>query len=285
MNFADQSRHLTFIGTGNMANAIIGGLCAAGYPRHLLHACGPDAAQRAALEQAFGITTADDNTAFLTHSDALILCVKPQIMESVCRVMAPALPRPAPVILSIAAGIPTTALAAWLDTLAPVIRCMPNTPAMVHQGASVLFASESVPSEARELASTIFSAVGQVDWVDQEDLLHAVTALSGSGPAYCFLFLEALEEAGAQLGLPPDLSRRLAIQTLRGAGELAAHSAEEPRLLKQRVMSPGGTTEQAIRQFEQDDFSGLVARALLQAWRRSYTLAGQQAPDVPQAPH
>lgn len=279
MSLSRQTTRLTFIGSGNMAAAIIGGLRSLNYPAALIRVCGPDTDQLDELNSRYGVGISADNTTFLSDTDLLLLCVKPQIMEAVCTGLAPYLKsNPKLGILSIAAGVNTTQLSTWLDTALPILRCMPNTPAMVQEGAAGLFAPATASQPLRQTAETIFAAVGMVAWVNREDDLHAVTALSGSGPAYCFLFLQALESAGVRMGLSSEVARNLAIQTLRGAGKLAANSMDSPDILKRKVMSPGGTTEQAIRQFEADQFVAGVDRAVLKAWERSYTLAGETCP-------
>ncbi|MBK8970821.1 MAG: pyrroline-5-carboxylate reductase [Hahellaceae bacterium] len=279
MSLSRQTTRLTFIGSGNMAAAIIGGLRALNYPAALIRVCGPDTDQLDELNSQYGVGISADNTMFLEDTDLLLLCVKPQIMQAVCTGLAPYLKTKRHLgILSIAAGVNTAQLSTWLDTSLPILRCMPNTPAMVQEGAAGLFAPTTASKTLRDTAETIFGAVGLVAWVEKEDDLHAVTALSGSGPAYCFLFLQALESAGVRMGLSTEVARNLAIQTLRGAGKLAANSTDSPDTLKRKVMSPGGTTEQAIRQFEADQFVTGVDRAVLKAWERSYTLAGEQCP-------
>lgn len=272
------SPQLTFIGAGNMANAIINGLMATNYPKSALTVCAPVEQELKQIEQQFGIMTTRDNTAPIADSDVIILCVKPKVMEQVCREISAQVQHYQPLIISIAAGISTKQLTAWLGGPGAVVRCMPNTPAQVHRGASGLYANAQVASHQRSLAQNLFESVGSAFWLAEEKQLHAVTALSGSGPAYCFWFLEAMEQAATGLGLSAQMARQLAIQTMRGAAELAGNSDESPARLKQRVMSPGGTTERAIARFDKDNMATIVAAAMEEAWVRSYQLAGETVP-------
>jgi len=272
------SPQLTFIGAGNMATAIINGLMATNYPKSALTVCAPIEQELKQIEQQFGIMTASDNTARIAASDVIILCVKPQVMEQVCREISAQIQHYQPLIISIAAGLSTTQLTAWLGGPAAIVRCMPNTPAQVHRGASGLYANAQVASHQRSLAQSLFESVGIAFWLEEEKQLHAVTALSGSGPAYCFWFLEAMEQAAVSLGLPTQMARQLAIQTMRGAAELAGNSDESPAQLKRRVMSPGGTTERAIAKFDNDNMATIIAEAMEQAWARSYQLADETVP-------
>ncbi|ABC33000.1 pyrroline-5-carboxylate reductase [Hahella chejuensis KCTC 2396] len=270
---------LTFIGAGNMARAILGGLIANGYPANRLAATAPAEQELKEAADAFGIPTSTDNQTFMADCDALILCVKPQVMQAVCEGLADAVQQRRPLIVSIAAGVSCEQIEAWLGGDLPVVRCMPNTPAQVHLGASGLYANPRVSEAQREIADNLFSAVGIVAWTSKQEDIHTVTALSGSGPAYCFMFMEAMEEAAASLGLNPASARTLAIQTMRGAAELATRSEESPAQLKKRVMSPGGTTEQAIKSFEEQDMKAMVKTAIRKAWGRSYELSGERAPE------
>ncbi|WP_369600835.1 pyrroline-5-carboxylate reductase [Hahella sp. SMD15-11] len=269
---------ITFIGAGNMASAIIKGLLASGFSAAQLSASCPDTAQLDTLSAEYGIATTTDNTRFTASADIVVLAVKPQIMESVCAGLRDTVQQRRPLIISIAAGLSSSRIETWLGGDLPVVRVMPNTPAQVLKGATGLFANPRVSEPQREQADRIFRAVGITEWFDDEMQLHAVTALSGSGPAYVFLFIEALEAAGVACGLPADKARRLAIQTLAGAAELAATSDLPPGELKRRVMSPGGTTEQAIRTFETGGFEKLVRQAVRAAWARGFELAGDTPP-------
>ncbi len=274
-----QANKITFIGAGNMATAIIGGLIAKGYPAEQLAACAPVAKELQKLDLQFGIATYSDNNSPIAQTDILVLCVKPQVMQAVCEGLKPAVQKHRPLIVSIAAGVQSAQLDSWLGNGLAIIRCMPNTPAQVHLGASGLFANRAVSENQKQATEGLFGAVGTVAWIEEERDLHTVTALSGSGPAYCFLFLEALEQAAVNLGLDQTAARQLTIQTMRGAAELATRSEEDPAALKRRVMSPGGTTEKAISRFEQEQLVAIVAAAVKDAWERSYQLAGEDPPE------
>ncbi len=234
----DQTARLCFIGAGNMASAIIGGLCSRRYPADRLQVCAPDETQLAALRARFGVATSRDNTAFLDHTDVILLCVKPQVMEAACSALAPHLQGRQIAFVSVAAGVSIASLKQWLGSGPPIVRCMPNTPALVQQGATGIYFPADTDEMLKARVKTIFQAIGIVAEVSSEADLHAVTALSGSGPAYFLLFLEALEAAACRMGLAPELARRLAIQTMIGAGCLAATGTDSPATLKKKVRSP-----------------------------------------------
>ncbi|WP_043530852.1 pyrroline-5-carboxylate reductase [Litchfieldella xinjiangensis] len=242
---------VTFIGAGNMASAIFGGMIDSGYPREAITATSPSDEQRNDLQSRYGIHTSSDNAAAVSDADVVVLAVKPQIMHDVCLGLRDAIQARKPLVVSVAAGLPADTLERWLGGDLPLVRCMPNTPSLVGAGASGLYANSRVNSEQRELAASLMTSVGLVEWVEDEALLEAVTAISGSAPAYFFLIFEALEAAGERLGLPAESARRLALQTAYGAARMAQQSEHAPDQLKRNVMSPGGTTEQAIRVLEE----------------------------------
>ena len=264
-----------FIGAGNMASAIAGGMIAERFEPAQIWASAPDDRQLQSMSKRFGVNITTDNRHCATQADILILAVKPQVMKDVCRDIHSVVQNTRPLIVSIAAGLDSQTLEEWLGGGLPVVRCMPNTPALVGQGASALFATPAVSEEQRKLVESIFASVGLAVWLEEESQMHAVTALSGSGPAYCFMFLEALEDAARKAGLAPDVARQLATQTLAGAAAMARDSGEEPGKLKRNVMSPGGTTEKAIKTFEAGHFPELVAQAYEAARKRSSELAAQ----------
>lgn len=264
-----------FIGAGNMASAIIGGMVAERFAPSQIWASAPDDRQLQGLSKRFGVNITTDNRHCAAQSDVVVLAVKPQVMRAVCQDIHSVVQNTRPLIVSIAAGLDCQTLENWLGGGLPVLRCMPNTPALVGQGASALFATSAVTEAQRQLAEHIFSSVGLAVWLEAEEQMHAVTALSGSGPAYCFLFLEALEEAARNAGIAAPVARQLAIQTLAGAATMARDSGEEPGQLKRNVMSPGGTTEKAIRTFEAGKFPELVAQAYEAARKRSEELAAE----------
>jgi pyrroline-5-carboxylate reductase len=267
------SSTLAFIGAGNMAGSLINGLVSDGYDPSGIVAADPNAAQLAALARRTGVRTTSDNRAAVAGADVLILAVKPQALQAVARGIAPAVQAAQPLVISVAAGIREAALQDWLGGGVALIRTMPNTPAMIGAGATVLHAGPAVRPEQRDTAESILRAVGLTRWVDDEAQLDAVTALSGSGPAYLFLVMEAMEQAAVALGLPVDTARLLTLQTALGAARMAIESDEEPATLRRRVTSPGGTTERAIATFEEGGLRQLFAAALTAARDRSVELS------------
>ncbi|HLF98780.1 MAG TPA: pyrroline-5-carboxylate reductase [Methylococcaceae bacterium] len=270
-----KQQNIGFIGGGNMAWSLISGLLADGYePAHIAVA-DVDAARLELLKSRLGVTVAHDNVNVVAESEIVVLAVKPQVMRPVATGIAAAVHDRQPLIVSIAAGVRVTDLATWLGGDAAIVRCMPNTPAQVRSGATALYANERASREQRNTAERILRSVGLTVWVEEERLLDAVTALSGSGPAYFFLFMEAMERAAASCGLDAHVARLLTQQTALGAAKIAMESAESPEELRRRVTSPGGTTEQAIRVFEEGRFADLVLEAIRAAERRSRELSEQ----------
>ncbi len=269
----DQSARLCFIGAGNMASSIIGGLVEQGYPASLIHAADPDIAQLAKLKKENGIHTTTDNQQAIAEADALILAVKPQVMGAVCAPLSGTVRQKRPLIISIAAGIKVSNLIDWLGDDLPVVRTMPNTPALVQSGATGLYANQYVTKMQQDIATTIFGAIGMTRWFDQEEDMDRVVAVSGSGPAYFFLVMEAIEQAGVKLGLSPSIARDLTVQTALGAAKLAQASDVELAELRRRVTSPGGTTEAALKVLQEGGLVELFDRALIAASDRSKELA------------
>jgi len=267
--------NLTFIGGGNMASSLIGGLIADGWNPATIQVADRDQQQLERLAKRFGITTTTDNRAAATRADIIVLAVKPQAMHDVAVDLAATVVQHRPLVISIAAGVRENALRDWLGAGTPIVRTMPNTPALVQSGATALFANPVVTENQRSTAESIMRAVGLALWVDDEDQLDAVTALSGSGPAYFFLFMEAMQAAACKLGLPEDTARLLTLQTAFGAAKMALESPEGAAALRHRVTSPGGTTERAISIFEENGLEGLVAKAMQAAADRSRELAGE----------
>ena len=266
-------RTIAFIGAGNMASAIFGGMVDAGYPADRIIATARSRETLDALEQRYGVSTTQDNAYAVSQADVVVLGVKPQMMHDVCQALTPAVQNRKPLIVSVAAGITCDSLERWLGGDLAIIRCMPNTPSLVGVGASGLYATAQVTEEQRGLMDEMLTAVGIVEWVEEEGLLEAVTGISGSGPAYFFLFIESLEAAGIELGLNAETARRLASQTARGAAEMAFSSEHEPAELRRRVCSPNGTTERAINSFEEDGLRDIVARAAKASSVRAAELA------------
>jgi len=270
---------LAFLGGGNMGRALIGGLLRRGTRPEHISVGERFAAARDALAADFGIQAKDDNAAAVETASVIVVAVKPQIAGDVLGSLKPLLQRTRPLVISIAAGIRIAALEDWCGPGVPVVRSMPNRPALVGAGATGLYAPPSVSNAQRGIAEKVMQAVGEVVWVASEDHLDVVTALSGSGPAYFFLLAELLTQGATDLGLEPAAARRLAIATLHGAGQLAYSSAQagDGDLAKMRaeVTSKGGTTEAAIKSLESGDLRDIVARALEAATRRSRELAEQ----------
>ncbi len=263
-----------FIGGGNMGRALVGGLLAGGHSASRIRVADADAGCRAACAERFGVMVTDDNLAACEGADVVVLAVKPQQLREVSLALAPNT-SPSTLFLSIAAGITLGHLAAWLGDERAIVRAMPNTPAQIGCGAAALCANHAVSPAQHDLAEHLLAAVGEAVWLEDEGLMDAVTALSGSGPAYVFLLLELLEQSGCELGLPAALSRRLSLATVEGAARLARGSEHDPATLRRQVTSPGGTTEQALKRFNDADLAGIVSRALTAARDRGRELAAQ----------
>ena len=264
---------LCFIGGGNMARSLIGGLIARGRDPKLMVVSDPMQAQLDSLQQQFGVRGTTHNAEAARDADVIVLAVKPQEMRNVTSALVPALERK-PLLISVAAGIRAAEIQRWSGG-APVVRCMPNSPALQGCGMTGLFAMPGVSGEHRRIAADLLSAVGRTLWVEQEAQMDVVTAVSGSGPAYFFLLIEMLEEAGISLGLPADTSRQLAIETAYGSGRMAQESPESPAVLRQQVTSKGGTTDAALRVLEAENVRAIFASAIAAAARRSAELADE----------
>ena len=236
---------ITFLGGGNMANALIGGLLANGFSASEIAVIELNDENRTRLSADYGVRCHAAADAQALDCDVLVLAVKPQQMRAACAPLVPWLK--GQLVISIAAGLRLADLSRWLGGHAKLVRTMPNTPALIGAGVSGLYAAEAVSAAEREAAARVMAAVGSVVWVDDEARIDAVTALSGSGPAYVFLFIEALQQAAADLGIAPEEGRRLAVETVLGAARLAAQSSEPASVLRERVTSKGGTTEAALR--------------------------------------
>ena len=270
------SPRIAFIGGGNMAASLIGGMRAQGIPATSICASDPGADKRAELQDNHGIETFAANEQALAGADVIVLAVKPQVMQVVCRDLAAHL-QANQLIVSIAAGINCASLQQWLGAQTPraIVRCMPNTPSLLRQGVSGLFANAQVSEEQKQQAERLLSAVGLALWLENEALIDAVTAVSGSGPAYFFLMIEAMTAAGEQLGLPRDTASQLTLHTALGAARMVCESDVEAAELRRRVTSPNGTTEAAIKAFQAGGFENLVRQAMNAAAQRSAELAEQ----------
>ena len=272
-----QPMNTVFIGGGNMARAIIGGLLQQGANSKSICVVEPQAQTAKLLENDFLIPTyaaVSDARQKIETAHIIVLAIKPQDFKTAATELSKYLQAVAhgPVILSIAAGIQITDMSRWLE-YSSCIRAMPNTPALINQGITGLFAPACVSEQQRKYAQTIGSAVGKVIWVPDESQMDAVTALSGSGPAYVFAFLEALQAGGEKMGLAPDIARELANQTLMGATALALQSSESPASLRQKVTSKGGTTAAALEVLDQRQWAAILQDALLAAQKRGAAMA------------
>ena len=254
-----------------MATSLIGGLVANGHDPAMITACDINTEQLQQLSEYFGVTTSADSRAAAATADTIILAVKPQILRSVCETLADLPDNPEQLFISIAAGIPTRAIDDWLGTGRALVRCMPNTPALLQLGATGLFANVRVSTAQQTSAQQILDAVGICLWVGEEDALDAVTAISGSGPAYFFYFIECLQAAGVKLGLPEEIAGKLARQTALGAATMALE--DDVVKLRHQVTSKKGTTEQAILSFEANQLQRLVNEATGAAANRARELA------------
>ena len=264
------NQKIGFIGAGNMARSLIGGLISSGVKNAHLFAADPNEDTRNALTSDFSIQTYAENQELVDNCDVIVFSVKPQALKTVATSIKA---KESALYLTIAAGIPSESLNNWLDSDKAIVRAMPNTPSLVLSGASGLYANTHVSEEQKEIAESILRAVGLTVWVNDEDQLDAVTALSGSGPAYFFMVMEAMEKAGEELGLPADTARLLAIQTGFGATKLALEVDDDPEDLRKKVTSPGGTTEQAIKTFEELGLVEMFSKAMKAARDRAKELA------------
>ena len=264
---------IAFIGAGNMAASLIGGLRAKGLDAAQIRASDPGAETRARVSAEHGIEVFADNADAMQGADVVVLAVKPQAMKVVCEAIRPNL-QPGQLVVSIAAGITCASMNNWLGAQ-PIVRCMPNPAALLRQGVSGLYATAQVSAEQRQQAEELLSAVGIALWLDEEQQLDAVTAVSGSGPAYFFLLIEAMTAAGEKLGLPRETAAKLTLQTALGAAHMAVASDVDAAELRRRVTSPAGTTEAAIKSFQADGFEALVEKALGAAAHRSAEMAEQ----------
>jgi len=267
---------IAFIGGGNMATSLIGGMIGRDYPADQIVASDPMEENLARLKEQFAVNVTLDNLDAARQADAVLIAVKPQIMKQVARDLHPALEH-SPLVISIAAGIPLQALSAWLGDTVPIIRCMPNTPALVQAGASGLYANGLVSVTQRKLAENILGAVGIAQWLDSEAAIDWVTGLSGSGPAYYFLIMEIMEKIGVELGLNRETARRLTQQTALGAARMAQESDVDVDQLRHRVTSPGGTTEAAVKTLLGGDIENLFREAINDAVDRAQEMAREAA--------
>jgi pyrroline-5-carboxylate reductase len=269
--------NITFIGGGNMASAMIGGLIRKRWPRKAIRVVEIARPARKRLDEELKVKTHAALDAAAAKSDCIVLAVKPQQMREVARTLKPLLA--SQLVVTIAAGIRVQDLSRWLGGYRRIVRVMPNTPALVHAGISGLYAPAAVGPADRAAAGRVLGAVGRVLWLRREEDLDAVTAVSGSGPAYVFYFIEALERAARELGLAAEAAHELAMETFAGAVKLAAQASEPPETLRSRVTSKGGTTERALNSMESDRVKDAIVRAVRSAAERSRELGDELGKD------
>ena len=267
------TNRIAFVGGGNMASGLIGGLLARGTPPPSIVVADPETSQRSRLEHDYGVTTVADAQSAVIGARTVVLAVKPQQMAQVVRSIAGQVAASGALVISVAAGIRLQDIARWLGPGVPLIRTMPNRPALIGAGITALYAMPGVDAASRQAAEAILAACGPTVWVPEESQLDVVTAVSGSGPAYFFLLIECLEAAGTQLGLDPVTARRLAVETARGSGQMAAEATESPAELRAQVTSRGGTTAAALEVLEAGGVRGIFAAAVAAGARRAAALA------------
>lgn len=269
-----KNKKISFIGGGNMAQALISGLLAKGILPEYITVSDPNPDNREQM-QAKGINTIDSakNPLDALIADVVVLAVKPQIMSTVLADFSQVLDKQ--LIISVAAGLSTDSLTKMLNGYQNIVRAMPNTPAMVQAGATGLYATDSINEQEKQLATELMGASGLVIWVDDEEQLHAVTAVSGSAPAYFFYFIESVIQGGIDLGLSQEQASALAMQTALGAAKMSISSDDTPEQLRRKVMSPGGTTEAAVHSLQADKVNELIGKAMQACVKRSREMSGQ----------
>ncbi|MBT4147331.1 MAG: pyrroline-5-carboxylate reductase, partial [Gammaproteobacteria bacterium] len=268
-----KTKKIGFIGGGNMAHSLISGLIGSGHSAQQIWVADADENKLSSLASSMHVNTSATNDALISAVDVVVLAVKPQVIAEVIQASKASFNKTDVLLVSIAAGINQQSLSKWVGANKAIVRCMPNTPALVQTGATGLHANKNVNEEQHDLAENIMRSVGIAVWVENESELDAVTAVSGSGPAYFFLLMEAMEKSALELGLSQHTAQLLIEQTALGAARIALESNESPGTLRNRVTSPGGTTEQAIKTFEQGGFTELVKQALQAANDRSISLS------------
>ena len=268
-----KNSRIAFIGCGNMGRSLIGGLIANGQSVNSITGTDINAEQRQTAATQFNIEVLEDNRQAIKDANVVVLAVKPQSMQDTLSAIKAELAQEQPLLISIAAGIHLSDLGQWAGEGLAIVRSMPNTPALIQSGATALCANQYSSDSQRDLAETIMRSVGLALWLDDETLMDAVTALSGSGPAYFFLIMEVMEKAATQLGLSQEHARILTLQTAFGAAKMALESNHDTETLRKQVTSPGGTTEQALNVLMNGGIEDLFADALKAAQKRSTELA------------
>ncbi|HEY5700855.1 MAG TPA: pyrroline-5-carboxylate reductase [Gammaproteobacteria bacterium] len=267
--------NIAFIGGGNMATSLIGGLIADGFPNDGIWVTDLDDQKLAELQDRFQVNTTSDNVLAVRRAETIVLAVKPQVMTPVIEGIASAAKSAAPLVISIAAGVREPDIRSGFGYDAAIVRTMPNTPALLGCGATALFANTYVSAEQRSRAENVMRAVGITIWVDQESMLDTVTALSGSGPAYYFRLMELMENIGVEMGLSRESARALTVQTALGAARMASETEDSPSVLRQRVTSPGGTTQAALESLAAGGMEELITKALKAARDRAVELGDE----------
>ena len=263
-----------FIGAGNMAYALIKGLLNNGFDANQINISDPNEELLRNRESELKVTTYSDNASLLSNSDVIFFAVKPQVLSNVCLELKGVV-KSKHLFVSIVAGIRSSDINRWLGGNFSLIRTMPNTPALFQSGVTGLFANELVDNEQKSLVESILSSVGECFWVNEEKLIDAITAISGSGPAYFFLLMESMKQAGMALGLDEETANSLSIQTAYGASLMANKTGKDSRTLRSEVTSPNGTTQSAIESFQDQNFEGIVANATRAAYDRARELSNE----------
>ncbi len=266
---------IAFIGGGNMAVSLVGGLVANGHPRDAIWVTDVDAAKLERVQDKFRVNTTGDNNLAVRRAQTVVLAVKPQSISAVLAEIRDSARESAPLLVSIAAGVRERDILRGLGYNAAIVRTMPNTPALLGCGATALFANAFASAEQRSRAENILRAVGITVWVENEPLLDAVTAVSGSGPAYYFFLMELMERIGVELGLSVETARALVLRTALGAARMATETGESPDRLRRNVTSPGGTTEAALNRLNAGDFESILREALHAARDRAVSLGDE----------
>ncbi len=265
-----ENRKITFIGAGNMAHAIIAGLIRTGYPAECITVCSPNTSRRDVLAKKYAINSQSDNIRYAQEADVIVLAVKPQMMSTVCASLHSHVDFRQKLVLSIAAGIPVSRFYTLLQDNLNIIRIMPNTPSLVGQGVSGLFAPEHIGQSDREFAASLMSGVGKICWVNDENGINDIIAVAGSAPAYFFLFMESMQQEAERLGFDSETARELVLQAAMGSAKLAETQKDLPfAMLREQVTSKGGTTAEALRIFYEGRLPDIVSSAMQGAIRRA----------------
>jgi len=264
---------IAFIGGGNMAHSLIGGLVATGTANKNISVSEPKADLRKKLNEDFGVNALEENSSAVMGADVVVFAVKPQILQDVATSLSSLVTKARPLLISVAAGVTSSSIERWVGSQPALIRIMPNTPALIGAGISALYANSNVSDDQRALAEKIMAAVGKTIWIKEETLMDAVTAVSGSGPAYFFYVMQAIHDAAVSEGLDAQTARLLSLETALGAARLAVESTEDPGSLQKQVTSPGGTTEAAIKVLNDSGVRDTLQQAVSAARARGGELA------------